>query len=149
MSKNQKLAKFSTKPPFFAWILRWRFGFDFEKHVVAFGDTIHSKYQIPSDLFEHECAHLEMQGYSKVRAVAWWARYLFSKKFRMREEVLGYGAQLRHIDGALREKHEAHKFDMYYDRAADELSSHLYGHMCTYGEAKDALRRYLVHGLLP
>lgn len=106
-----------------------RFGVSWDSGIaIAYGDTIYSKNPIPDDLHAHEEVHLRRQ--AEVGIEEWWNRYLEDPKFRLKEEVMAYAAQIAHA-----EAHSRRKYVRDLKRRIIRDMATLYGGMCTEGEA--------------
>ena len=105
----------------------------------AYGDTIYNpkKVKVGPDLLIHELKHLEAQGYTVEGAKEWWKFYLEDKKFRLDEELKGYGAQLKYIKHNYNNK--IYKTILF--KIADALSSSMYGKLVTFQQAETLARR--------
>lgn len=113
-------------------ILKWKFPIDWNVNVIAFGDTIYAKDEIPEHLVVHENTHLLRQKNSKIYGIIWWIRYIFNKKFRFIEELLAYRNQYRFIKSRLKNREEQNK---YLRKFSYDLASELYGKMVDFNKA--------------
>jgi len=106
--------------------------------IFTYGDTIYNPSQgfIDTYLMTHESVHTKQQG-DKVEE--WWWRYLNDKKFRLDQEIPAYHNQYNHF---CRNKKDPHKWEMFLERLALDLSGRIYGELCTLEEA----RKYIKQG---
>lgn len=104
--------------------------------VFCYGDTIYNpfKVKITPDIEVHEEVHSKQQGFN---IDGWWEDYLNDKDFRLKQEIMAYGAQYFFVS----------KSDMprkilsrYLDGLAEQLSSSLYGSLVSHNEAKSKIR---------
>jgi len=124
-----------NKPPHYL-ILKWVFGFDWNQNVATLGDTIYfSIPKLPDHLMEHEKIHLKQQRYSKLYAVWWWVKYIFSKEFRFSQELEAYRAQYKYFC----ENYHPTGRKEFLNKIAGDLSSPLYGNIIGYFEAIDKI----------
>lgn len=124
-----------NKPPHYL-ILVWIFGFDWSRNVATLGDTIYfSIPSLPDHLMAHEETHLKQQRYSKVYAIWWWVKYIFSNEFRFSQELEAYRAQWQFFMFRYRPSEHA----KFLNKIATDLSSPLYGNICTFDEALEAI----------
>jgi len=109
------------------------------KPVFSYGNTIYNPFKIKltPDLERHEQVHSERQGeYPEV----WWYRYLTDKEFRLEEELVAYGEQLKFAkNNGVRGK----LYDWAKENMAQALSGELYGNLISYGEAESKIRNYV------
>lgn len=99
--------------------------------VFALDKYIYTNFPLPDHLLEHEEVHLKRQ--QKVGVDVWVEKYLTDEQFRLNEEVIAYRKQLDYIkDRELRNK--------VMILCAKDLSSSLYGNICTIDEAYKLLR---------
>ena len=126
--------KIKRKLPPFWFILHWFFPNANPKTIcVAWGDTLYTYGELTPDLLEHEKVHLQRQRHSKVIGIFWIARYVLSRKFRLNEEVLAYKAQWNFTEKWVKDRNWRFKCLIHL---IDELSSSLYGNLCTKDKAK-------------
>lgn len=120
--------------PRFLWpIIKWRFPHaDPERIIISFGDRIYAKGSLPPSKIEHERVHLAAQRHSRLWAGILMIPYLFSARFRLRQEIPAYQAEWRWIFLNVhdRELRARLKREMCID-----LSSALYGNIITYDKA--------------
>lgn len=123
------------------WPLLFK-GANMDTVYISFGYTIYAppsidlKKGMEPSLLEHEYIHLLSQNLSKAYAVWWWIKYILSKDFRYKEELLAYSRQLGYIVHGIKDRNK--KFSVYNDvknRFAEALSGPLYGNMAEYGYA--------------
>lgn len=105
---------------------------DWDKNVIfTYGDTVHSKRDLPDDLIVHEAVHVRQQ--TAMGPEAWWDKYLVDPAFRLSQEVEAYSAQVKWIDTNVRDRNKRffvkrHIYQM--------LASSMYGNLVTPSEAK-------------
>lgn len=101
-----------------------------ERTIFAYNDIIYADYKLTNDLIVHEITHHEQQ--RRYGLDEWVNSYLTDPKFRLRMEVEAYKHQLSMI----KDRNEKLRVKI---RSAHDLSSELYGSICTYEEAFDML----------
>jgi len=112
------------------WGVRWGDG----KVVMVYGNTIHQSFgeAMDEDLLVHEIVHIKQHAAYPGGPAAWWERYLDDQDFRLSQEIEAYRKQYEwskeHLNSKTRKDILNH--------CAATLSSHLYGNMVTYEEAK-------------
>lgn len=111
----------------FPLIEEYRKVFDINEHTIfAYDDVIYSDDGLPNHLVVHEITHHEQQ---KRDGLDYWVEhYLTDPKYRLRMEVEAYKHQLTIIT----DRNDRTKLRI---RCAHDLSSSLYGNICTYEEA--------------
>lgn len=111
----------------FPLIEEYRKVFDITEHTIfAYNDVIYSDDGLPNHLIVHEITHHEQQ---KRDGLDYWVEhYLTDPKYRLRMEVEAYKHQLSVVDD--RNNKARLKIE-----CAKNLSSSLYGNICTYEEA--------------
>jgi hypothetical protein len=117
-------------PPNFEEI-RAKFGIEEnDKVCFCYGHCIYNPFgiNISDDLLVHEARHATRQ--EKIGPETWWRRYLDDPRFRAEEEILAYGAQLRHIRKVNNTKYT--EALIYF---AKVLSGSIYGHCISQSEA--------------
>lgn len=107
--------------------------------IFSWGDKIYNpgKHKLTLDLIIHEDVHLERQGRTEEGAKEWWKLYLEDPQFRLDEEVLAYGKQLKYIKANFND--EVYKIVLF--KIADALSSELYGKLASFQKAESLVRR--------
>lgn len=97
--QGQKIRVIAQEPPNIAEIKKVLVPVDGET-VYSFGDSLYVGQDgdvfLPADIVAHEMVHCERQGWSREGAQEWWGRYLIDPAFRLKEEVLAYGAQMKY-----------------------------------------------------
>lgn len=132
--------KYISEPPKLYWFLRWIFpDYDFKKGVAcAFGDRVYIYGGKMEESFQvHEATHLYRQKYSRVYAVWWWIKYILSKDFRYREELIAYQNQWDYIKVRCPIRQQW----LVLDKLAAQLASPLYGKVVTKEEALASIIR--------
>lgn len=101
--------------------------------VFTYGDTIYNPSNgiIDVYLMTHEETHSRQQGESPW---IWWKKYLVSDSFRLSQEVEAYRAQYEHF---CKNKKDPFKEEQFLTRLASDLSSPMYGSICSLEEAKE------------
>lgn len=124
--------KIIKKLPFFWPVVKMRFPSVDPAHVVfSFGDDVYSLVEnIEPAVMYHESIHAVQQGRSKVIGVFWWMLYLTSRRFRMKEELAAYKAQLRWVL-----QHDSRNREYWYQKIVGDFSSPNYGWRMTRNEA--------------
>lgn len=131
--KSPRTLKFSKRKPLVWYFIRRKFpATDPEKIVIAFGDTIYTKWPINSDLTVHEAVHLRDQKYSNFHAWIWWWRYLRNPKFRMEQELRAYRMQYKFLTQGIKDKNH---LDKRLRIMAKTLSGDTYGRLMGVNEA--------------
>lgn len=108
-------------------------------HILyCYGDTIFNPWneELPEWIVEHEKVHSVRQGDSPN---AWWDQYLVDTKFRFEEELVAHQREyqvLCEVSKWLRPKRME-----YLSYMAKRLSGKMYGHVCSWREAKDLIRQ--------
>lgn len=126
-----------TKPPFWR-ILKFFFSlYDTENVSVAFGRSIYSARKIPDDYHVHEKVHLKQHCHSYIIATLWWILYIASKRFRFSQELEAYQKQYKWLCDTKNSIRHARLI-----RFSKELSSPLYGNLCTEQEAMTKIMNY-------
>lgn len=125
----------SGTPPNYADIVKVFPAATREGVVFTYGDTVYvrGKAELPVQLKVHEGVHVQQQ--KSIGAQPWWDRYLVDGQFRFEQELVAHRAEyrrLRSIDKNLGRRH--------LDFIAKRLSSPLYGGICTFREARKAIR---------
>jgi macrodomain Ter protein organizer (MatP/YcbG family) len=113
-----------------------RFGVEWDNGVIfAWGDTIYCKEDITQDMMEHEATHLLQQ--EPMGVDAWWDKYMEDDAFRLSQEVEAYRNQYLFIQKHIKDRNA---LTVYKHKIAKQLSSSIYGNICTYNEALDLLK---------
>lgn len=120
-------------PPIYA-IIKKVLNVNWERGVcIVYGDTCYSKNSLSDDLKVHEETHVRQQ--TIWGPEEWWRKYLIDKQFRLEQEVEAYKNQIEYIKANSPREYKRFKLN----QIPKELSSGLYGNMCTYLEAKSYL----------
>lgn len=105
--------------------------------VITYHDGIYAKDPLPDDLMVHEMVHFERQGSGEDQAKAdeFIKEYARNPVFRFNEELIAFRAQYKYL-----RKHHS-RTDAYREanRFARELSSAIYGNICTFSQALDQI----------
>ncbi len=107
--------------------------------VFTFFPYIHvpGGQNLPPDMFVHESIHLRQQEAYPGGPQTWWDEYCSNDKFRLKQELEAYGAQL-----ALYNHAPNRYFEFVKDKLAQDMSSEFYGRIISFGEAASKIRRY-------
>lgn len=103
---------------------------DFENTVFTYGDTIHSKYPLTSDVLAHELVHVRQQ--TEMGKDVWWNRYWTDPQFRLDQEAEAYREQYRTVCNLIADRNNRSKALLFY---AQSLSGSMYGMIVSRGEA--------------
>lgn len=96
--------------------------------IYTYGDTCYTTGPIPRDLEEHEKIHTKQQGDNPD---GWWNRYGDDVEFRYSQELEAYRRQYQYFKAI----HGKIKGFKYATLLAKDMSSPVYGNMCTYNQA--------------
>lgn len=97
---------------------------------LAFWNTIWMPKEVevcPVAMVVHESVHLKQQGDSLIGALVWWTKYIFSKSFRLSQELEAYQVQVKWFDDTQGASYKQ-KF-LYRKEIARILSSSMYGNI--------------------
>lgn len=123
--------KLSTEKPLIYDKLRDKFNVLWDDGVIiANGDTIYCKYQVPPEKVVHELVHLKQQ--EKIGKDLWWELYLAKDSFRLEQEVEAFQKEYKFICDNIKDRNG--RFEYLYE-CARILSSKQYGPMCSMSEA--------------
>jgi hypothetical protein len=115
--------------------LQKQFGIVWESGVViTYGDTCYCVHNISQDVMAHEEVHMHRQLAMGVEK--WWDRYLKDPEFRVQEELEAYRKQYIFIKKNSRDRRVIFNESM---RLARDLSSSMYGGVCTFQQAITAI----------
>jgi len=105
--------------------------------VFTYGDVIYnpSGKELPQHLIEHESTHRVQQLAYPGGPDAWWAEYLINQSFRLQEEVEAYRVQWDFILAFCNRRDRR----ALYAQITKDLSSKIYGSMCSAKEAQDLI----------
>lgn len=101
-----------------------------ENTIFAYNNVIYCDKPLLEHLVVHEMRHLKRQ--NKIGCDIWVTNYLRNPLFMLKEEVIAYLDQLDFI----KDRNERDKLRI---QCAKDLSSPLYGNICTYQEAYNLL----------
>ena len=99
--------------------------------IFAYDDTIYCDYGLPNHLIIHEITHHEQQ--KRYGLEKWVELYLTDVEFRLKMEVEAY----RHQISTISDRNNKLRLRL---ECAKDLSSSLYGNICTYEEALELLK---------
>lgn len=123
--------KTSIEKPLIYDKLKEKFGVNWHDGIIiADGDTIHCKYEIPPEKTIHELVHLKQQ--EKIGKDLWWELYLSQDSFRLEQETEAYKKEYSFIRDNIKDRNV--RFEFLYEMARN-LSSEQYGRLCTGDEA--------------
>lgn len=126
--------------PWFYPILKRKFPAISARTVIAYGAKIHQRTLDPitPDLNVHEHVHLYRQKFSRFWGTIWWMKYIYSPSFRFEEELIAYREQYRFAKANVKDKNMLNRCLVHY---ASELSSELYGNLCTQQQASELIQK--------
>lgn len=101
-----------------------------DKTIFAYNNVIYCNEPLPEHLERHETIHLKRQ--NKIGCDIWVTNYLRNPMFRLKEEVIAYREQLE----CIKDRNERNTLRI---QCAKDLSSPLYGSICTYADAYNLL----------
>jgi hypothetical protein len=129
---NLKEVKISTAIPEVFYECNWRFGVQWGKVVITYGDTIYSANpNLPQDIIIHEATHIKQQkAYGDPKL--WWDKYLEDKKFRYFQEIEAYENQAKYLRATINDVRKR----LWTFNNLWRIMSGSYGGMITYQEAK-------------
>lgn len=104
--------------------------------VFTYGDTIYNpdNGRIDDPLMDHEATHTLQQGKTPEM---WWTRYLVDGDFRFVQELEAYQNQYQRFCFLVKDRNARARFLF---NIARDLSSPMYGGICTQQEASAAIR---------
>ena len=114
------------------------FGIDWEDgYCIVWGDTCHSKYDVPPDIYAHEEVHCEQQ--RLLGPEIWWESYINDTDFRTQQELEAYKVQIKFIkDHPEMHSRSVRRFAI--DYICKKFSSETYGNIISYKKAKELLK---------
>lgn len=125
----------SLEKPAIYDLLHKVFGVDWEAGIaIAYGDIVHSKYPLAPDIAAHEAVHIKQQ--KEIGTVEWWEKYINDPKFRLSQEVEAYQEQIAWLSENVKDRNELYRKKR---KIMNDISSSMYGDMCTYYEAQELL----------
>lgn len=102
--------------------------------IIAYYPNIHCRFEIPELKRIHESIHLARQ--KDMGVEFWWDLYLSNEQFRLEEELLAYGAEIK----AIRELDiDRNNRRFLLNEIYTNLSSSMYGNLLTKEQAKEIL----------
>lgn len=106
------------------------------KPVFTYGKILFNPHGATVDQFllAHELTHVAQQGDN---VIEWWHKYITDPQFRLSQEVEAYHAQYQAV---MRVGKDRNRIARYLSKLAVDLSSPLYGKMCSYQEALHFIR---------
>lgn len=111
-----------------------------KKPVFTYGKVLFNPHDCEVDQFlmAHEMTHTIQQDLIG-GPIEWWKQYLSDKEFRLNQEIEAYHAQFTLLKKLRRDRN---RISWYLHQIARDLSSPMYGNMCTLQEAL----KYIQHG---
>lgn len=108
--------------------------------IWTYGEFIYNPHKQPINnlLLEHEKVHSKQQGESPAH---WWTNYFENKDFRLSQEVEAYHRQYQIVKPLIKGRNELFNF---LKAMAKELSSPMYGNMCSLQEAIGFIKNNVV-----
>lgn len=103
--------------------------------AITYGNTVYAKYPLAPDVASHEEIHAYQQ--EGIDPDEWWKKYLTNTQFRLSQEAEAYKFQAKFIRQVIKDRNTAFKL---IHRLAIDLSSPMYGNMCTYSEAMSLIK---------
>lgn len=106
--------------------------------VFTYGDVLYNPHRgnIKAHLLRHEEVHSRQQAAYPGGPAAWWERYLADPDFRFRQEVEAYAAQYSYYCDLKSNRWKQLEF---LDSIAGDLSSKIYGSICSPEKARSAI----------
>lgn len=104
--------------------------------VFCYGQVLFNPHGCPVDqyLLAHEVTHSAQQGSN---VIDWWSLYLKDNAFRLLQEVEAYHAQYLMFSQTQKDRN---KVAWYLNRMAIDLSSAMYGNLCTLQKAREYIK---------
>lgn len=123
-----------TKPPIYDRLVK-KFNVSMENGlIIAYYPNIHCLFKVPDLKIVHEAVHLVRQ--EQMGVSFWWEKYLEDEQFRLEEELLAYGQEIRAIKELDISRNERR---FLLKEIYENLSSSMYGNLITKEEAKQIL----------
>lgn len=123
----------ATNPPYnIRELCEATFDLDGMRPVWTYGNTLYNPHGgiIDAPLYAHEQTHSVQQGDSPAQ---WWTRYLEEPEFRFEQELAAYRAQYVSYQEVVKDRNALNRI---LHGLASDLSSSLYGGLCTHAKAK-------------
>jgi len=98
--------------------------------IIAYGDTIHCKFDLGEQQLEHEKTHINQQRYEGVDN--WWNKYFNDPQFRLSQEVEAYRNEYAWVKRHVNDRNRCYK--LRYEMAKF-LSGFMYGSLVSRDEA--------------
>lgn len=116
--------------------IRKKFDLKDKSIVFTYGDTLYNPTgsDIPENLMKHEETHEKQQGKD---IKGWWSRYLEDNQFRLEQELEAYRNQYKYVEenGNRETKRD------FLKHIARDLSSHIYGNIINFEQAKQLIKQ--------
>lgn len=112
------------------------FDLKYAKPVWTYGQTLYNPHRAIIDraLARHEETHSKRQG---EHPAEWWDTYFQDNIFRFKEELAAYREQYKIAKEDIRDRNQLND---YLQRIAVDLSSDMYGSMCSHSQAKKLIK---------
>ena len=102
--------------------------------IVAYAPNIYCGVEVSKQKQVHEEIHLERQ--RNLGVDLWWEYYFTDKAFRLSEELEAYKVEVEWIKENIQTRNQRR---FLLDKIYSDLSSSVYGFICSYDEAKRML----------
>lgn len=104
--------------------------------IYTFGDTIYNPHQVDltADLVAHERVHMAQQGNAPAK---WWWDYIHDAEFRFKAELQAYHTQYLIAKNVIKDRNDLAR---YLHAIASDLSSPMYGELCSHSAALKHIR---------
>lgn len=122
------------KPPIFDRLFQ-QFGIDWNNIIITYGDTIYSREPISIIKNAHEMVHVKQQ--EEMGRDRWWELYFDNPRFRLLQETEAYQAEAKFIKTLTKDREKLYKA---LKGIRLDITSSIYGNMCTYEEAKQLIQ---------
>jgi len=139
--KNKLPYKLKYKGKFLCWILGLFFPASkrMDNIYMAFGKIVFvpaGVLRVPQDMLVHELTHLHQQNFNYFKAILWWIRYVFSKRFRYAQELEAYHTQFHFLCKFVRDRNKRVEIKKTF---ASILSGPLYNNASSFWQAYNDL----------
>jgi hypothetical protein len=122
---------FHNKPPIYEK-LHEVFGVEWDHGlIIAYGENVHCKFDIPIEKAIHESVHLEQQKATGLEK--WWDEYIKNPHFRLNQEVGAYRTEIDFVRYKIKDRNAVAR---YIHEICCCMAGDNYGKMCTYSQAK-------------
>lgn len=132
----RKIITISSDIPDIYYKCKEKFGVDWDKGVIfTYGPMIYCKYELSLAKMVHENVHVYQQGEDPK---AWWEKYFEDVSFRLNQEVEAYRAEAKFVKSNIKDRNKAARL---INQMAVDLSSSMYGNICTMNEARNLIKQ--------